>query len=121
MRGTPSSQQTMSGSPGQRAYSVELTLDATEEAAERIGTGWYWLCSQISKLTSGGEVLLAMPAISSAESAQSTPLRLRWVGIHAATAEEAVVQARSFLERLATFLPALEAPLLDARAYEEGT
>lgn len=113
----------MNGSPGRQkcAYTVELTLEATEEAAERIHAGWDWLFSRISKLSRGGEVLLAMPAIISAQSAQSSPLRLRWVGIRAATAEEAVAQARSFLEGLATFLPALEAPLLDARAYEEGT
>jgi hypothetical protein len=112
----------MSGSleNGSRAYTVELDIDVTDDAAERIHDAWDWLLGLVSKLGSAGQLLLAMPALQSGQPAQSTPLSLRWVGIRAADAEEAAAQARDFLDQLGNFLPPLRAPVRSVRVHEES-
>lgn len=106
---------------GTRKYIVEITLDATEEAADRIEAAWDWVMAQMSELAARGQLFLAMPAIVREQSQPSSPLRLRWAGIYGVDSNDAAAQACGVLETLATFLPALKAPILDTRAWEEGS
>jgi hypothetical protein len=105
----------------QKSYVVELSLEMPEAEVEPTVAGWELLLSGVSQFASGGLLLQSMPAIKRSPAGDPGEIRLRWVGIHADSAEDAIAQARAYLDQLATFLPAVASPVSGARACEEGS
>jgi hypothetical protein len=104
----------------QRSYRVQLSLEMPEAEVEPTVAGWELLLSGVSQFASRGLLLQSMPAIGRSPVGDPGKIRLRWIGVHADSVEDAIAQARAYLDQLARFLPILASPVSDARACEEG-